>query len=236
VRSLVVIPALNEARSIASVVSSVRAEGFDLVVVDDGSTDGTGQVVRAAGAPVLTLATNLGVGGALRCGFRFAIQNGYEAVIQCDADGQHNPGDLTRLVEAAEQSDADLVIGSRFATSVPSMHVSRTRRLAMRLMARVASRVSGTHLTDTTSGFRLFRGPLLESFARNFPEYYLGDTFEATYVAGKAGYAIREIPVSMNPRANGSSSASRLSSIAMIAKVLTVSVLGLHFRVPRKKR
>lgn len=235
-RTLVVIPALNESRSIAKVIESVRAEGFDLVVVDDGSSDGTGQVARDHGARVLTLATNLGVGGALRCGFRYAVEAGYEAVIQCDADGQHNPGNFRRLVDEATQSDADLVIGSRFASDTPSMDVSFARRLAMSVMARVASRAAGVTLTDTTSGFRLFRGPLLHAFARSFPEYYLGDTFEATYVAGRGGYAIREIPVSMSERANGKSTASWSVSIAMIVKALTVSVLGLHFRIPSKQK
>jgi hypothetical protein len=105
----------------------------------------------------------------------------------------------------------------------------------MRAMASVASRVAGIRLTDATSGFRLFKGDLLRVFATNFPTYYLGDTFEATYVAGRGGYMIREIPVSMKSRANGQSSATRLASVVMIAKVLTVTVLGLHFRIPAKE-
>jgi glycosyltransferase involved in cell wall biosynthesis len=159
---------------------------------------------------------------------------GYDAVIQCDADGQHNSVELVRLVEEAISQGADLVIGSRFTSSSTTMRVSLARRLAMGVMASVASRAAGIHLSDTTSGFRLFRGDLLRVFATNFPTYYLGDTFEATYVAGRGRYTIREIPVSMKSRANGRSSATRLASIVMIAKVLAVTVLGLHFRIPAK--
>ena len=233
-KTLVVVPALNESLSISGVINSIRAEGFDLVVVDDGSSDGTGDIARSAGALVLRLATNLGVGGALRCGFRYAVEHGFDAVIQCDADGQHNTKEIGRLVAEAVNTGADLVIGSRFASTTSAMTVSPMRRVAMRVMALVVSRVAGTKLTDTTSGFRLIRGDLLKEFSRSFPTYYLGDTFEATYVAGRNGYAIREIPVLISPRVNGKSSSSRITSIGMIAKALTVTVLGLHFRIPAK--
>src|SRR5688572_11814521 len=112
-RILVVIPAYREAATVGAVVAAVRAAGFDCVVVDDGSPDRTTEVARAAGATVLRLAVNLGVGAALRCGFRYADSHGYAAVVQCDADGQHPPEAIVGLIEAAREHDAHLVIGSR---------------------------------------------------------------------------------------------------------------------------
>jgi len=234
VSSLVVIPALNEGRSVGAVVRAVRAEGFDVVVVDDGSSDDTGARAREAGATVLTLPVNLGVGGALRCGFRFAVERGYTAAIQCDADGQHEPRLLRALVESAPARDgAHLVIGSRFLEGAARPPTGAARRLAMRYLARIASAAAGTRLTDVTSGFRLFQGELLVNFARNFPSYWLGDTFEATYVAGRAGYRVAEIPVSMQERAHGLSSASNRVAVVMIAKALLTALLGLHVPLPR---
>ncbi|NBO57289.1 MAG: glycosyltransferase family 2 protein, partial [Actinobacteria bacterium] len=113
-RVLVVVPAFNEAESLGSVVSRIREFGFQVVVVDDGSEDQTSDVARAAGARVLTLPINLGVGGALRCGFRYAIESGFVVVVQCDADGQHSPDHISSLIQALTESGASLVIGSRF--------------------------------------------------------------------------------------------------------------------------
>ena len=234
-RPLVVIPALNEGRSVGGVVRAVRAEGFDVVVVDDGSSDDTGARAREAGATVLTLPVNMGVGGALRCGFRFAVERGYGAAIQCDADGQHEPRLLRALVDTAERDGAHLVIGSRFLKGASRPPTGAARRLAMWYLARIASAAAGTRLTDVTSGFRLFQGELLVNFARNFPSYWLGDTFEATYVAGRAGYRVVEIPVSMQEREHGTSSASNRAAVIMIAKALLTALLGLHMPLPRPR-
>ena len=111
---LVVVPAFNEAASIGQVIDGIRTHGFQVLVVDDGSTDETPLVARQRNALVLSLPFNVGVGGALRCGFRYAVENGFSAVIQCDADGQHLPSHLVDLVEAANHTDAHMMIGSRF--------------------------------------------------------------------------------------------------------------------------
>jgi len=230
--ALVIVPALNEAATVGRVVSAIRRSGFDVVVVDDGSTDTTAVEAQLAGAGVLRLPVNLGVGAALRCGFRYAVESGYSAAIQCDADGQHIPSYFDSLLRAAEEQDAHLVIGSRFSEVSSFPFPGRARRTAMRYLAFVTSRSAGTRLTDVTSGFRLVRGELLEHFARNFPPYYLGDTFEATYVAVRAGYRVVEVPVEMRERAHGNSSASTLSSVLLIAKVVATTSLGLHFTLP----
>ena len=232
---LVVIPAFNESATIAKVVSEVFASGFSCVVIDDGSDDSTAQVAKQAGAAVLSLSFNAGVGGALRCGFRYAVENNYRAVIQCDADGQHLSQHLDDLLHASNDSAAHMVIGSRFRSAQNTLDPSTTRRFAMWWLARVARFATGHPITDSTSGFRIIRQPLLGEFAQHLPPYYLGDTFEAVVVAGRSGYAVEEIGVAMAPRASGTSSASSGRAIVLIGKSLATVLLGLHFRIRRLK-
>jgi glycosyltransferase involved in cell wall biosynthesis len=216
---LVVIPAFNEEANVAAVVIEVQREGYDALVVDDGSTDRTGEVAEIAGAVVLRLPVNLGVGGALRCGFRFAVVNGYATVVQCDADGQHDPGEIPRLLETMAGCHADLVIGSRFTAGRPR-DVGLGRRLAMAQLARTASRETGANITDATSGFRAIGGRLLGSFAANYPCEYLSDTVEALARAGRGGHRVAEVAVRMRPRSSGVSSASPLSSMWYVVRVM----------------
>ena len=233
---LVVIPAFNESATIAKVVSEVFASGFSCVVVDDGSDDSTAHIARQAGAVVLSLPFNAGVGGALRCGFRYAVENQYEAVIQCDADGQHHSHHFQDLVSCVNTTDADFVLGSRFLSSENTMDPHFVRRFAMWWLARVASHAIGKKITDSTSGFRLIRRPLLDELAVHLPDYYLGDTFEALVVLGRAGYAVEEIGVAMAPRQSGASSASTGRAIALIGKSITTVILGLYFRIAEKSQ
>jgi glycosyltransferase involved in cell wall biosynthesis len=232
---LVVVPALNESQTIGQVVRDVVAAGFNVAVVDDGSTDNTSDIAKRSGAEVISLAFNLGVGGALRCGFRFAVESGYSAVIQCDADGQHLSMHLDDLLESANLTGADMVVGSRFLSSATTHVPSLTRRFAMWCLAKVAQRSANRSITDSTSGFRLIRQPLLSELAIHLPTYYLGDTFETVVVAGRSGYHIEEISVAMAPRVSGQSSASSARSIMLIGKALTTVLLGIHFRIRRLK-
>ena len=233
--TLIVVPAFNEAASIAAVINDIRSAGFMMVVVDDGSSDGTATIARANDAEVVSLPINMGVGGALRCGFRFAVDNGYEAVIQCDADGQHHAKYLIDLIDASNHSGAHMVIGSRFRSDENRHEPNKVRRFAMWGLSGVARRATSHPITDSTSGFRIIRQPLLGELAINLPNYYLGDTFETVVVAGRAGYQIEEIGVAMAPRANGTSSASSGTAILLIAKVLVTVLLGIHFRLRRLK-
>lgn len=232
-RVLVVVPALNEEASVGAVVGDLRANGYDVAVVSDGSTDATVARARAAGAAVLALPVNLGVGGALRCGFRYAIDRGYDAVVQCDADGQHPADQIARVLETQAATGAHLVVGSRFARDTPGMVVGGNRRLAMRVLARIASRAAGRPITDASSGLRCIARPLLDEFARSYPVHYLGDTFEAIVVAGRAGYRVEEVAVTMAPRLAGRSSARPLAALAFLARALVVSLGGLGFEVRR---
>jgi glycosyltransferase involved in cell wall biosynthesis len=228
---LVIVPALNEQESIEHVVREVRNQRLDVLVVDDGSTDNTAQRAEMAGATVLRLPVNLGVGGALRAGFRFAVDHQYAAVVQVDADGQHPAHQIRDLATAAERHDAHLVIGSRYLSSDSTLTPSASRRFAMRLLGTVVSRVAGRTITDSTSGFRIICEPLLSEFSHKFPTYYLGDTYEAAVGAARAGYSIAEIPAALTNRRHGTSSASNFRAILLIVKVLIVTVLRLQPRL-----
>jgi glycosyltransferase involved in cell wall biosynthesis len=231
---LIVVPAYNEAATIAQVVLGIHSVGFSCVVIDDGSSDDTSVIAKHAGATVLSLPINTGVGGALRCGFRYAVENGFKAIIQCDADGQHQSNHFQDLIRTANETNADFVLGSRFLSSANTMEPHIVRRFAMWWLARVASRATGQKITDSTSGFRLIRRPLLDELAEHLPEYFLGDTFEALVVIGRAGYAVEEIGTAMAPRQSGVSSASNGRAIVLIGKALATVLLGLHFRIQQK--
>ena len=230
---LVVVPAFNEVKSIGQVVNQVVTFGFQTLVVDDGSIDQTADVARQHGAHVVSLPLNSGVGGALRCGFRYAVENGFAAVIQCDADGQHLPNHLIDLVDAANRTNAHMMIGSRFGSENTTHDPTLLRRFAMSVLSKVAQHATKHKITDSTSGFRLIQQPLLGELAVQLPAYYLGDTFETVVVAGRAGYHIEEIGVAMAPREFGNSSSGDVRSILLIGKVLTTVLLGIHFRLRR---
>lgn len=202
---LVVIPALNEEDSVGEVVCSVRAAvpSARCLVVDDGSSDATAERARDAGADVLVLPYNLGVGGAMRAGFRYARDSGFSIVVQVDADGQHDPQAIATLVDGL--ADADLLIGARFA-GVGEYGARGPRRWAMRVLAAVMSRVARTPLTDVTSGFKAAGPRAVALFAQNFPAEYLGDTIEALVIGARAGLTIRQVPVAMRERQAGAPS------------------------------
>lgn len=223
--ALVIIPAFNEERSVAQVVREVRALDLPCLVVDDASHDRTAAVARAAGATVLSLPFNLGVGGALRCGFKWAVSHGASAVVQCDGDGQHPPAQIPRMLTEAEERGVHLLIGSRFA-SLESMDVPVPRRLVMRFLALVATRLTGTELTDATSGFRVIREPLLSEFARHYPAQYLGDTFEAAVLAGRHGFRVSQTKVQIIERPYGTSSARPLHAVQHVLRVLLATSVG----------
>ena len=152
-RVLLAIPAHNEERSIEGVVSDALATGLPVIVVDDGSDDATAAIARNAGAVVLSLPVNLGVGGARRCAYRYAVAHGYNCLAECDADGQHPVHAISHLINEAQSRNLDMLIGSRFTEGVSStLEASRLRRSAMRFLAASASRATRSQITDSTSG------------------------------------------------------------------------------------
>jgi glycosyltransferase involved in cell wall biosynthesis len=231
-RTLVVVPAWNEAEAIGATLAELRAEvpEVDVLVVDDGSQDSTVEVARGAGAEVLSLPFNLGVGGAMRAGFLFAVRHGYETVVQVDADGQHHPGDVPALLCALDS--ADVVIGARFA-GVGDYTVRGPRWWAMRLLAWSLSRQTGATLTDVTSGFRASGPRAVVLFAAAYPPEYLGDTVESLVIADRAGLSVAQVPVAMRERRAGSPSHSALRSSVYLARAVLVLVLALLHRRPK---
>lgn len=216
-RTLVVMPAFNEEASVASVVREVftKVPGVTVLVVDDGSNDNTAELARTAGALVAQLPFNLGVGGAMRVGFKYASENGFSNVVQIDSDGQHDPDGVPALLEQLES--ADLVLGARFA-GTGDYEVKGPRKWAMVFLARVLSRAASSRLTDTTSGFRASGPRAVALFSENYPAEYLGDTIEALVIASRSGLTIRQIPVAMRPRAGGVPSHSPVKATVYLAR------------------
>ena len=184
---------------------------------------------------MIDLSMNLGVGGALQSGFKYAIRNQFEAIVQIDADGQHPVDAIELLIERANTSDSDLVLGSRFLDDNTRMQISLVRRAAMWILRVVASQACKTTISDSSSGFRLIRKPLLSHFASAFPSHYLGDTFEALVISGRKNYKVIEVPARFQERKHGQSSATSWVSILLIFRVLIVTTLGLHFQLPKKE-
>jgi glycosyltransferase involved in cell wall biosynthesis len=220
---LVIIPALNEEETVADVVRGVRALlDADVLVIDDGSRDRTVSCATDAGAMVLSHPFNLGVGAALRTGFRFAQGRGYDIAVQVDADGQHEVTEAKRLVDLVE-AGADLAVGSRFEAGYET---SKLRGLSMRVLSRRVSRYLGVEITDTTSGFRAFGPAAIAGFADAYPRAYLSDTVEALLLAGDWGLKVEEIPVRMLPRQGGQPSAGTGKSIYHLLRLTLV--IALH--------
>lgn len=228
-RLLVLVPAFNEEETVAAVVADARGVlGADVVVIDDGSADATGEAAFAAGATVLVLPFNLGVGGAIRAGLRFAAEQSYDRTVQLDADGQHHAAEAKQLLARLDAGDADVVVGSRFAAGY---EVSRGRRLMMRLLSRIVTRRLGVRITDTTSGFRALSRPAIETFAQAYPVDYLSDTVEALLLAGDSGLRVVEVDVAMQQRLGGvPSSRSLKSSYHLVRVLLAILVDGLRPR------
>jgi glycosyltransferase involved in cell wall biosynthesis len=231
----VILPALNEEAALSAVLRELARScpELDVLVVDDGSTDGTADVARAEGVPVAVLPFNLGVGGALQTGFRYAVAHGYGRAVQFDADGQHDPSQVPALLAALDEG-ADLVIGSRFAApeSGSEYDVGKLRGGAMGIL-RVAVRVlSGRNFSDTSSGFRAFSARLLAFYAAEYPNEYLGDTVEALLLACQAGFRVVEVPVSMRVRAAGTPSTQNVK----LAYHYLRALLSLLSRAPIRRR
>ena len=227
-RVLVILPAWNEQEALPGVLDELHTilPEADVLVVNDGSTDSTSIVARRGTTMVLDLPINLGVGGAMRAGYRFAAREGYDVTIQVDADGQHSPADVMRVVGALTSEGADVVIGARFA-GVGSYEARGPRRWAMSVLSFVLSRIAGTPLTDTTSGFRASNRRAIELFAVEHPAEYLGDTIESLVIACRAGLRVRQVGVEMRPRAGGTPSHSPVKAALFLGRALLALLIAL---------
>jgi len=229
-RVLIIMPAWNESEGVADVVKEVYATlpGVDILVVDDGSADATAKVAAAAGATVMKLPYNLGVGGAMRAGYKFAHDRGYDVAIQVDADGQHDPRNVPELMERLE-AGADLVMGARFA-GTGEYEARGPRRWAMLVLAFWLSRMARTKLTDVTSGFRACGPDLIDAFARWYPVEYLGDTVESTIAVVRAGYRVEQVPVAMRARTTGTPSQSPWKATMYLGRIGMILLLAFSRR------
>jgi glycosyltransferase involved in cell wall biosynthesis len=227
---LAIVPAFNEAASIGATLDELRAvePDIDVLVIDDGSTDMTTECARAHGATVLQLPFNLGIGGALRCGFRWAMQEGYERALQFDADGQHDPREIRALLEPLSHG-ANMVVGSRFHSGDVGYDVGRVRRGAMASLRVTLRLLIGQRFTDTSSGFRAFDAQLLSFFARNYPAEYM-ESVEALFIASCEGFTIAEVPTRMRQRADGVPSNRRLRLIYHYLRLYVVLVASARRR------
>jgi glycosyltransferase involved in cell wall biosynthesis len=230
---LIAIPAWNEVLSIGGVIEDIKKHrpDVDILVVNDGSTDSTAEVAQASGAIVANLPFNVGVGGAMRTAFLYAHREGYTCVVQVDADGQHEPAELDRLIAGLEF--CDIVVGTRFHPN-STYHVKGPRRWAMRLLSRTLSRMAKTPITDPTSGFRSAGTRAIQLFSGNYPAEYLGDTVGSLAIAIRTGLKIEEVPVTMYFREYGRPSKNALwstlylgrASLALVVQVLRRSRKG----------
>ena len=237
-RRVAIVPALNEEHTVPRVIDELRAfdPGLDVVVIDDGSSDRTAEVAAAKGATVLRLPYNLGIGGSVQTGFRFAYERGYDLAVRVDGDGQHDPSQLGRIVGPVLDGDADIVVGSRFAgESGDGYRSSRSRRVGIRILASVVSGIVRQRVTDPTSGFQALNRRGIALFARDYPHDY--PEVEATVMVFRHRLRMQEVPVSMRERGGGRSSITALRSIYYMVKVLLAIFVGLFRRnvVPQEE-
>jgi glycosyltransferase involved in cell wall biosynthesis len=225
---LVVVPAYNEEASVGAVVGTLyaRAPSCDVIVVDDGSTDATAARAAEAGAGVIRLPFNLGIGGAVQTGFVYAREHGYDYMVQVDGDGQHEPAELNKLLHAIRADESlDMVCGSRFMTDERGYRAPIARRTGIRLFAFALSRILGQPITDPTSGFRLCNRRAIALFARDYPHDY--PEVEAMLMLHAHRLKLAEVPVQMHLRDRGRSSINKRRSAYYMVKVSLALLAGL---------
>jgi hypothetical protein len=224
---LAVVPAYNESATIGDVVVGLRenAPHFDALVVDDGSTDDTDAFARQAGAKVLRLPFNIGIGGAVQTGFVYARDHGYDFLAQVDGDGQHDSLELERLIARMGEDDVDVVCGSRFLSEDYRYPAPLSRRAGIHVFAFLLSRLVGMQVSDPTSGFRLYNHRAIQLFAREYPHDY--PEVEAVLMLHRHRLRMCEVPVRMYARGGGRSSINTGKSAYYMVKVLLALFVGL---------
>lgn len=234
-KTLVMIPALNEEDSIAHVIGQIHEHvpWADVVVINDGSIDRTAAIAQACGAVVLPMPFNVGIGSAVQTGYMYAARHGYEVTVQNDGDGQHNPAEIPLLVQTLVESGADLMIGSRYLEDRGYI-TPWQRKIGIVILARVVSLVTRRRITDPTSGFRASNRRTIELCARVYPYDYPEP--EAIVLLYKAGFDVREMPVTMNARYGGISSITPLRSAYYMVKVILSIMVDMIRQPPTKLR
>jgi glycosyltransferase involved in cell wall biosynthesis len=233
-RIIVAIPAYNEEFSVEGVVLACRDSlpNFDLIVINDGSTDGTLEKLEKLNVEYIDLITNLGVGGAMRAAFKYARENDYDYIIQVDGDGQHDPASIKMLLRNI--TDYDVVIGSRFLNP-NSYQIEPYRRVAIRFLSLQLQLLSGISVSDPTSGFRVSGRKAIQFFSNHYPVEYLADTVGSLMLGSRYGLKFVEMPVNMKQRQGGTPSQGVIRSVIhLLRTVVTISII--RFRSPLRVR
>ncbi len=225
---LIIIPAYNESESIKTVIEDVRrhADGFDFVVINDCSADATSEIARSQNAQVIDLPVNLGIGGCVQTGYRYAMKNGYEIAVQFDGDGQHDASYLSSMYEFMKKTDSDMVIGSRFIEK-NGFQSSALRRLGIKLITFAIKITTGKTINDATSGLRMVNKDIIKIFAEDYPVDY--PESETNAIILRKGFKVEEIPVKMRERLGGVSSITLKKACYFMPKVV-LAILINRFR------
>jgi glycosyltransferase involved in cell wall biosynthesis len=221
-RVIAIVPALNEERNLGSLLPELKAAGLDVIVVNDASSDRTEDVALANSCAVISLPFNLGIGGAVQTGYRYALYHGYDFAVQIDGDGQHDPKFIPAMIRQLNRG-SNLVVGSRYL-SRRGYQSTLCRRIAKNYIGFLIRLIAGVKLTDPTSGFRACDSQLIQLFARKYPNDYPEP--ESLLLVAKRGYRLKEIPVEMRDRRHGRSSIRALGSVYYVVKI-TIALL-LH--------
>ena len=223
-KTLIIIPAYNEEESILKVIRDVKENGgnVDYIVINDCSTDSTKSLLEKNGIEHIDLPINLGIGGCVQTGYKYALANGYDIAVQLDGDGQHDASYIQRLIEPIENGQADFVVGSRFIDG-NGFQSSRTRRIGINIISRQIKLLSGLKIRDVTSGMRACSRQLIEVFTRDYADDYPEPGSLLTVGLKKA--KVVEVPVKMRERQGGISSISPLNSVYYMVKVCISLVL-----------
>jgi glycosyltransferase involved in cell wall biosynthesis len=232
---LIVIPAFNEAKRVGDVVRDVRHHlpGADVVVVDDGSADTTSFEAQGAGATVLTLPVNLGYGGALQTGYKYAVREGYDVIGQIDADGQHRAEHFPGMLSELADPDVDVVIGSRFLDRDGHYQPPRARKVGIALFRRLASVLTRQRISDPTSGFQVLRAPVAQFFCSDvYPSDY--PDADILIMLNRSGFSVREVPVQMRPSEGESMHGGHRSLYYVYKMLLSIFVTVLRPRAAGK--
>lgn len=225
-KTLIIIPAYNEEKSIGGVIDDINQhiDGVDILVVNDGSTDSTGDVAASRGVTVVNLPYNLGIGAAMQTGYIYADRKGYDIAVQFDGDGQHRADEIEFLRRPVIEGAADAVVGSRFLGR-KGYGLKWYRRAAIKVISGFISLFAGQKITDSTSGFRAANRRVIEFYSSYYPDDYPEP--EAIVLLGKAGFKIVEVPAGMRERLEGTSSITVLKGFYYVAKVLLAIMIDL---------